>query len=137
MKEIEIKFDGLKYSNTDYKFKNRKERSKYFDDALRSGVEVYKHELIKYMNEDLHIHFSFFWSFRIIAVLALGASWFPTSEISRWLMFGSGAVSAVMTAVYWFVYKNQMDRIAIAELLNDNMDDLLYEVRKDLMKENA
>lgn len=137
----EMQFKGFKFRKSEFKFKNKKEYNKYFDNALIESpfqfIRISKAEF----NEMIHIALSWMEITKIISWILLGTSILSTVS-NLGINFGlSMIVLGLASMALSKLYKNKTEDLALGksfciQMYEMNNFENLESVREDLIKEN-
>lgn len=126
--ENKLIFEGLKF-NTSFNFKNRRQKTKYFNDLLFESSYLFQQRQKQYFSERMHVIFSFEkvckWlaiMFGSISILAIHTS-FGYVTCLLMVLFG------VMTLIYNRKFQNLMFRYSFS--LQFYEDEELLSMMKD------
>lgn len=137
IKDVQEALRGFKFRKVDYRFKNKKERTEYFDRVYDTDTAKFKRQLKEYLLENLHVWLS--WSISVmmlsICILLLAPA-FTALGMTAWSLgavFASLDVMLVHLALKGKVYTEfiRYDRVK-KFLSNRNFKDRLNELINDV-----
>jgi len=136
-----MEFTGFKFRKSEFKFKNRKEYNKYFDNALIESPFKFVRASKAEFNEKIHIALSWMEITKIVAWVLLGVS-ILSSLVSLGTIFGISMIGLgfISMGLSKF-FKNKVEDLAIGksfciQMYEMNNFENLEEIREDLIKES-
>ena len=132
-----LTFEGLKFKNTEFNFRSKKEMNTFFDNALIDSPERFINLMDRRTIENMHIAFSKYIVSKIASFIILGLAFVSIlASVSAFIV-----ISLVGLAVISFltskINEKLLDNLNFSRGEFDKMSesDCLEEVRQDLIKE--
>jgi hypothetical protein len=133
-----IYFDKLKFIKTDYRFRSKKHRERYFIRVLIDNAYEYRRQFKEYMNERLNVICTWQETIKYAAFVALAVALFLLgfgAELRTLIIIFGVSILLIIDAVLLEMYFNRYAQsINITNLFMD-MDDVLYGAQNIAMEE--
>lgn len=132
---MKLEFNGLK-THTTLNFRNKREEVQYWSNLLLDSVIRYKNEFSKYLNEKLHVLFTWMLIFRYTSygiLIFFIISLFNQNRLLMLINLSLGLLTALISFVYYFKFGLFASKVMITETLNT--PEFLEELREIIIKD--
>ena len=133
--ETLVNYTELKFSNKEYKFSSKKEMGNFFDEAWIQNPANYKRMLKEYMNENIHVFFSWALLLKYVSyslLLLVFIATLSTAPIMGSILLGASLFSLLISKYFsWKVKEENFSKEFTLSVLTPEM---LEAVRKELIK---
>lgn len=126
----EIIFHGLRF-NTSFNFKNKKQEAKYWDNLLIKNPANYRLEFNQYLDEKLHVIFSFYKIYNYLFYFFLIFILLAPKDLFL-LNAGMMAVIGIITTVYYFKFQSFARAVEITKTIHTL--EFVEELRKIILE---
>ena len=130
-----LEFEGLKFKNTEFQFRNKKEMNQYFNDVLIDSPIRFINTLDRWTLENMHIAFSQYMVMKFIAYGFLGLSFIAILAKAPSVIGIGLTVVAVVNYIGSKRAAKKLDNMNFSRGSFDAMAEGLEEVREELIKE--
>jgi hypothetical protein len=130
-----LEFEGLKFKNTEFQFRNKKEMNDYFNDVLIDSPIRFINTLDRWTLENMHIAFSQFMVLKFVAYGALGLAFLSILTKAPSTIGIGLTIMAIANYIGSKRAEKKLDNMNFGRGNFDNMAEYLDEVRDELIKE--
>lgn len=134
MPEI-ISFDGFKLKPSQFKFKNKKEKYKFFDEALIESSQNFIRLSDEMLLEKMHISFSWYMLTRILSYSIIALNFILIFFLPTIITSGIAGLS-ILLFIISIIFSKKLDNFAFGRNFNKafNEDDTVIEtIRQNLI----
>jgi len=133
--ESTVNYTDLKFSRKEYKFSSKKVRDNFFDNAWIQNPANYKRMLKEFMNENIHIFFSWSVLLKYISyssLLMVLVATLNSAPIMGVIFLGTSLLSLLISK--YFYWKAKEENFSKEFTLSILTPEMLEAVRKELVK---
>ena len=130
-----LEFEGFKFKNTEFQFRNKKEMNKFFDDVLIDSPQRFINTLDRWTLENMHIAFSSFTVTKYVAYGALGLAFLSILAKAPSVIGIGLTVMAIVNYIASKRFEKNLDNMNYSRGEFDMMAEGLDVVREDLINE--
>lgn len=133
-----VSFEGFKFKKTEFRFKNKKDMNKFFDDALIESTHKFIRLTDKMTLERMHIIFSWYMLLKIMAYSFVALSFITLFFNTPILYFIAG--SSLLSLLFSAILSKRLDKMAFGRnFFNEiaNNTDSIENIRQELINKNS